>query len=93
MRRSPIDGCPQPDAPTGQAIQYPVTELCYWGTFNARRCLGRDAVGAYWVGAERFARLRDAFEFADSKYAGVCGFGSRKRKAPARITAGRGLGA
>jgi len=66
-KREPVPSCPQPDAPLGHAVQYPLTPICYWGTLNQRRGeVCRDALGVYWCDGKRFSHLQLAFDYAEA---------------------------
>ena len=58
----PIESCP----PVGHAVQCPITELCYFGTFNNRTSIMRDDAGVYWVGGRRFSSVNDAYDYAEA---------------------------
>lgn len=66
-KREPVKNCPQPDAPLGYAVQYPLTSICYYGTFNQRRGeVSRDALGVYWCDGKRFPHLQLALDYAEA---------------------------
>ena len=58
----PIESCP----PVGHAMRYPLTEVAYFGTFNNRTSINRDACGTYWVGNRRFSSVNDAYDYVEA---------------------------
>ena len=49
-----------------ESCQYPLTELCYFGTFNNQTNIMRDDAGVYWVGNRRFSSVNDAYDYAEA---------------------------
>lgn len=69
MHHDPIPDSPQPDPRRGHAVQYPLTEVAFFGTFNNRTSIMRDDAGVYWVGNRRFSNVNDAYDYAEAHHA------------------------
>lgn len=73
--RPVVENCPQPDAPLGHAVQYPLTVLAYYGPGDPATGAGgsgivsRDAAGQYWCDGKRFSHLQFAMDYAEAHHA------------------------